>query len=286
MKKVSKEKNIVKKKKYLEIGSQVIDNKGDWKHRLVVGTPTMGTVRIEWSSARYNQIIPTNWSMIELLQWMPTIAPLRYLVSDAQNIIVRSAIEREAEWLFLLESDNILPGDAFIRLNEYMRRKTVPVVSALYFTKSVPPEPMIYRGKGDSFYTDWKMGDKVWASGVPTGCLLIHMSIIRAMWEDSGAYVAGGIETRRVFNEPAKVWYDGDKGLLQTSSGTSDLAWCNRVMEDKYFEKAGWPKYQKMKHPFLVDTNIFTKHIDEAGRQWPIEVPKEYLPEKKKSKKL
>ena len=58
----------------------------------------------------------------------------------------------------------------------YMQQGDVPVVSGLYFTKSEPSEPLIYRGRGSGAYLDFRMGDKVYADGVPTGCLLIHHS--------------------------------------------------------------------------------------------------------------
>jgi hypothetical protein len=61
-------------------------------------------------------------------------------------------------------------------------------------------------------------------------------------------------------------------------SGTSDLAWCNRLIRDGIFEKAGWPEHQKKEFPFLVDTSLFVKHIDRnTGVQYPMELPKAFL---------
>lgn len=255
----------------------VVDqNLGEWNIRLLIGTPCTGLVRMEWVMARYGQVIPTNWSATDCIQWISTYAPMQYLVPDAQNIIVKTAIERGAEWLLLIESDNCPPPDAFIRLNDYMRSKKFPVVSGLYFTKSEPPEPMTYRGRGNSFYQNWKMGDKVMCDGVPTGFLLIHMSILRAMYEESEEYELNGQIVRRVFNTPEKVWTDPESGGTYALTGTSDLVWCERVMRGNYFVKAGWPKFQKMEFPFLVDTNIFVKHISPDGRQYPLKHPKEY----------
>ena len=265
--------------------SGIIKNTTKWRNRFLIGTATTGLVRMEWVQARYSQLIPTNWSLAETLQWLNPVAPLEYIVSDAQNLIVRSAIEQDAEWLFLLEQDNILAPNTFFRLNEYMRKGTSPVVSGLYFTKSNPPEPMIYRGAGNSYFDKWKMGDKVWASGVPTGCLLIHMSLLRAMWNESAEYRIGDQVTRKVFAEPSKVWFNPEKGRMESSSGTSDLAWCRRVQEEHWFEKAGWSKYDKMKYPFLVDTSMFVEHISEDGRRWPLLIPHEFMPDKESIKR-
>jgi len=274
-----------KKTDLIKIQTQIIKNTGTWKHRLIVGTPVTGLVRVEWVQARYSQTLPTNWSLIEIVQWMSSVMPLQYQVSDAQNLIVKSAIEHDAEWILFVEHDNVLPPNTFLKLNDYMRDKKVPVVSGLYFTKSVPPEPMIYRDMGWSYYQDWKMGDKVWCRGVPTGCLLIHMSILRSMWNYSAEYKLGDIVTRRVFEEPARVYYDPEKNSYMAESGTSDLAWCKRVVDGKYFEKAGWKTYQDKRFPFLVDTSLFVRHIDDQGRQWPLEIPEKYIKVDSKLKK-
>jgi hypothetical protein len=249
----------------------VIKNTGPWMNRVLIGTPSTGTVRMEWVMSRFGQIIPTNWSAIDNIQPLLSYIPMQYLVPDAQNLIVKNAIEKKCEWLLLIESDNVLPPDAFLRFNEYMRNGDVPVVSGLYFTKSDPPEPMVYRGRGTSFYKKWRLGDKVWCDGVPTGALLIHCSILQKMWDESPEYIINGIITRRVFETPEKIWHDPETNGTFTLTGTSDLTWCERVIKGKYLEKAGWPKYQKMEHPFLVDTNIFVRHIDELGRMFPLQ---------------
>lgn len=249
----------------------IIQDSGDpgYVNRLLLGTPSTGTVRIEWVQARYGQIIPTNWSFVQMLQFMDSYIPLRYQVADAQNLIVREAIERDFEWLILVEHDVILPPDALLRFNQYMREEKVPVVSGLYYTRSRPSEPLIYRGKGTSFYTDWKLGDKVWCDGVPTGCLLIHCGILREMWQDAEVYQLGPIQTRRVFETPARAWFDPETGFVNTVTGTSDIDWCHKVMDGGYFAKAGWTEYADKEFPFLMDTNIFCKHINPNGEQFP-----------------
>jgi hypothetical protein len=264
----------------IELNSKPIKNTTKWEHRIVIGTPSVGLVRIEWCMSRYGQIIPTNWSQVQVLEMMDTVVPLQFSVANAQNLIVQNAIEKNAEWVLFIESDNVLPQDAFLKLNEYMRTKTIPVVSGLYFTKSDPPEPMTYRGRGNSFYQDWHMGDKVWCDGIPTGTFLCHMSIMRAMWNESAEYKVGSKICRRVFHTPAELIFNPDTGGLESEMGTSDLWWCTRVMKEKFFEKAGWPKYQKMKYPFLVDTNIFVQHIANDGVLYPVVLPRRFQPKK------
>lgn len=267
-----------KERAKIESSYTVIKNEGPWRHRLLIGTASTGWYREEWVNGRFGAIIPTNWSHVTMTQNLPTVAPLNYLVADAQNLIVRHALANNFEWLFLLENDNVLLPDAFIRFNEYMRDKEVPVVSGLYFTKSDPPEPLVYRGRGNSYYKDWRMGDKVWVDGVPTGCLLINCKLLKAVWDESPEYMVAGEKTRRVFHEVAEIVETPEGNLVR--AGTSDLDFCDRVMKENFFIKSGFPEYQKKQFPFLVDTNIFCWHIDNNnGRMFPLNgIPKQYEP--------
>jgi len=258
---------------------QIIDSGvNSYLNRLLVGTPTTGNVRMEWAAARYGQIIPSNWSKVDMIQYMSGFIPLRYSVADGQNLIVQEAIVKNYEWLLFIEHDTIPPPDAFVRFNEYMRDGSVPVVSGLYFTRSDPAEPMVYRGRGNSYYTGWKLGDKVWVDGVPTGMLLVNMKLMKQVYDDSPEYMAGGHKVRRVFETPGKTWFNEETGAQEMLVGTSDLDWCKKVIEKGYLKK-DWPKLAKQRYPFLIDTNIYCKHIDPDGTQFPINFPPEFLPD-------
>lgn len=265
------EKDVIKPPKGLN------KNKSDWHNRILLATPSTGTVRMEWVLHRYGQIIPTNWSHVELLQWMSSYAPVEYLLPDAENLIAKACIEGDYEWMLSLEEDNLIPEDAFVRINQYMQKGDVPIVSGLYFTKSNPPEPVLYRGRGSGAFRDFKMGDKVWVDGIPFGFTLIHGSIIKALWNESPEYIVNGQTTRRVFEMPDRTGGNAHDGYVRLS-GTTDLQWCTRIMEQGIFKKAGWDEYQKMEFPFLVDTNIFIGHIDKQGRTYPLGgIPAEFI---------
>lgn len=250
-------------------------NKNDpgFINRILIGTPTTGNIRMEWTLARYGQIIPTNWSQIQMIQYMATYAPINYLVADAQNLIVNEFINKKFEWLFLLEHDVILPVDAFVRLNAHIRSEANPVVSGLYFTKSIPAEPMVYRGRGNSYYNKFKYSDYVWADGVPTGCLLIHRSILEIMHSEAKTYTIPNTneKIKEVFITPRDMWFDELTGQWNATTGTSDLDWCTKIIQNNIMKKGGWEKHAKMKYPFLVDTNIYCKQIDEDGITYPVE---------------
>ena len=268
-----------------------LDDSGNTRfiNRLLVATPTRGIIRMEWCQGRYGQIIPCNWSQVEILQYIGGYIPMRYSVDDAQNLIVKAALEGDFQWLLFIEDDTIPPPDAFVRINEYIRSEEVPVVSGLYFTKSNPSEPLVYRGRGTSYYGDWNLGDRVWVDGVPTGFLLIHHKILQMMWDDAEDYLVdpgSGNRTRRVFHAPRNTWFSPEDGEYYSLAGTSDLNWCNRLIEGDYLRKAGWGEFvdnlEDPRYPLLIDTNLFCRHIDLDGRQYPAphEVAKWKMPEK------
>lgn len=252
----------------------IINSGKNPRNRLLVVSPTLGIVRAEWAIARYGQMIPPNWSMV----YSPIQAcmPMNYLVAEAQNIGVQSMMKSDFEWLFFHEDDVVLPLDCFLKLNRYMKKADYPIVSGLYYLKSNPPEPILYRGLGNSYYDDFKIGDKVWVDGVPTGCLLIHRSVLEVMYNEAEEYELpkemGSIKVRRVFETPTKMWPDPEIGM-RLYSATSDLDWCKKVIDNKVLKRAGWPKLAKKKYPLLCDTSIFCKHIDlQTGTQYPIGV--------------
>lgn len=237
--------------------------------RVMVGIPMTGLLRAEWCIARYGQVIPCNWAQTDGIRWVDSQSPMNYLVADARNSIVKAAVENNFEWLLFIDHDVILPQGFVIKINEYMHKMEVPVLSGLYFTKSIPAEPLIYRGRGSSYYDKWKMGDKVWVDGLPMGCTLIHMSILKEMYNDATEYQYKGETIRQVFETPRRVYIDPQTQNWFTSVGTEDLNWCSKVIQQGYLKRAGWDKIAKKKYPFLIDTSLFCKHISPNGRQYP-----------------
>ena len=281
------------KKKDKYIGEMITTDR--WSSRRVfVGCPMTGLLRSEWVMARYGQVIPCNWSTTEMLQWIQQSAPLKYLVADARNLVVKSFIEKGFEWLLFIDHDVILPPGTFLKLNERMIENKVPIWGGLYFTKSVPSEPLVYRGRGNGYFNKWKLGDEVWVDGLGMGCTLIHNSILKVLWKESEDYQIGNILVKRVFRTPAETTYDPETNTWNNSVGTEDLEFYKRIIQENVLQRAGWKSIARKKYPFLVDTSLFCRHIDFSGRQFPsqgeelqfvkkevLEDAKNYTPERK-----
>lgn len=249
--------------------SGIIKNKENPTFRLVIGIPFTGLIRVEWALARWGQIIPTNWSHVDIIQFYDQHSPLGYSVPDARNMIAHSAMARDFEWLLFIDHDTMPPADMLVKLNQYMMDKSYPIVCGVYFTKSVPAEPLVFRGRGTGNYLDWKFGDKVMVDGIPMGCTLIHVSILKALAEECEYYTLENVAVKRIFRNPRVVWFDPQFNAWQAEVGTEDIDFCQRVMTKRIFDKAGWPKFQEMEYPFLVDTSIFCPHIDNSGLKYP-----------------
>lgn len=253
----------------------IVNNSNDpgYVNRLMVGTACTGMVRVEWMQARFGQVTPVNWSWVQMYQYVQGFYTLQYQVDDAQNVIVHHALKHDFQWLLLWEHDVLPQPDALLRLNEYMRKASHPVVSGLYYTRAYPSEPLVFRGAGTGAFTDFKLGDLVYCDGVPTGFLLIHMGLIKAMADEAEEYTVGDQKVKKVFWTPRKIWFEGETGFWNTQSGTSDLEWCKKIMRGDFLRKSGWGDYEKgledKRYPYLVDTNLFCHHIEKDGRMFP-----------------
>jgi len=247
-----------------------------WQKKICVAVPVTGNVRIEWVLARFGQIIPCNWSNGDIFQFFDTYSPIGWAVAEARNKCVKYFLEQGFEWLLFLDHDVVLPPDTFLRINEYMMEAKYPVVSGLYFCKGSHPEPLLFRGRGNGFYNNFRRGEKVWVDGIPMGLTLIHRDIMQRLWDTSPEEVlptlSGKDICRKVFETPRNAFFDPETNQYAQRTGTEDLFWCDRIINEQVFQKCGNPKWKEfgsMKFPFLCDTSLFAKHIDASGRTYP-----------------
>jgi len=184
------------------------------QQRIMVGIPMTGLLRSEWVMARYSQVVPCNWGQVDVIRWLDPHSPLGYAVADARNIVADEALKGNFEWLFFIDHDVVLPMGTILKINEYMIKPQAPIVSGLYFTKSVPSEPLIYRKRGTGYYANWKMGDKVWVDGTPMGCTLIDVKLLKAVADEVEEYIVEGRKVKRIFK-----LHQGPYSILKLMAG-------------------------------------------------------------------
>lgn len=252
--------------------------------QVLIGSATLGIVRIEWFNAMQSMVCPPNWSVVRS-------TPCGFTVPDAQNILVDTMLRGNFRALLLIEDDTCPPPQTLIQMDRWFwkmeRRKAPPVVSGVYHIKGsaevrtgkkggialLGPEPLIYRGSGQRAFRDFTYGDVVWASGIPTGALLLHRSILEA-WAREADIETYGIQAypypvKRIFQQPSHVWIDPTDGGIHAASGTTDLWWSDQTIKRDILTKAGWPTYAKRPFPYIVDTSLEFGHVDRAtGKVW------------------
>jgi hypothetical protein len=269
-------------------GDTLVYNQGVRVHKVMIGHPTLGQVRIEWDVHRRGQVIPINFQNGEITasHAPPSVQAVGYGVADAQNVICERTVLDKYEWLLLWEDDVLPPFDALQRMNSHMVSGVTPLISGLYFSKGTPSWPLVFRGRGNGAFLDWQMGDQVWCDGVPTGFLMIHGSIISHMWHHSPEYkLPDGRKVRQVFEFPRKAWYDPETERYFSTMGTSDLYFCDRLRKENVLAKCGWGDLAKRPYPFLVDTRIFSQQITLDGIQYPAMAQEVLWPQRGGSKK-
>jgi hypothetical protein len=276
----------MRKVKTVKRNLELIPTSKPMSKRVFISVPMTGLLRAEWVMARFGQSIPCNWANTDFIQWLDMVSPYQFLVADARNVAVKAFITGGWEWLWFIDHDVVLPMDTSIKWNYRMLEGKDPIFGGLYFTRSVPSEPLMYREWGASFFADWELGQAVRVKAMGNGNTVMHRSILKAAWDESEEYRIGDQTLRKVFDTPSESYQDPENGLWTKAGGTEDITFFNRCIEDELFAKAGWKKHQRMPYPLLCDTSVFGKHIDWNGVQYPAHgEEKRFLPKKKRGKK-
>jgi len=266
----------------------VIQSGGRWKTPMLFGTATLGQVRIEWANALHYIVLPVNLSHTAMIQPYHHFSPLRYHVAEAQNLIAARALQTEGEydWVFFLEDDVVVPPGVLLQFAKWMHDGRFPMVSGWYNVKSNPPEPMFFRGRGNGpvCYHVGEVEGKaepinedlglrgILCDGVPTGCLLMSVKLLRALWDASPevsltreAREDGSvheIKVREVFRTQREAGIDPETDGYYKKLGTSDLEVCDRIIDNDFLALAGFDHAASLEWPFIVDIDIKCGHID------------------------
>ena len=97
------------KKQNFEIRNLAQGSEDLWKKRIFMFTPSTGLVRMEWVQSRYSQIIPTNWSMVDVIQFLNPFVSIGYQLADAQNLMAKHVVEGDYEWvIYCFQGDTLV----------------------------------------------------------------------------------------------------------------------------------------------------------------------------------
>ena len=180
--------------------------------------PTPGTMPWQFVASALNLQVPagSEWHIVASAS-----------VYHAREVMVRSALESNHDYVFFLDSDMLVQPDILPRLMEH----DVDIVSGMAFKRAMPYSPCFYEqceyNDGNinvEPYRSWESGQLMEVAGVGMACTLIKTDVFRSM------------------NPPLF--------LPMHEEIAEDLAFCIRARE------AGYKIY--------VDTNINAGHLSQC----------------------
>lgn len=206
-----------------------------------------------------NQLVPKAWAFaLRFLDppinlYSSYFSPEGLAVDEARNQCVQYARDMNAKYLMFLDEDTVPAPNALQKFIFHMENNDfIQVLGGVYFSKSVPSAPLIFRGNGAGSYWDWKVGEMFWATGLGMGCTLIRMSVFDKL------------ESPYFLTIKADAHIDA---VAKAEAWTEDLYFCEKVLKAH-----GWTSSQqalegravtkKLAKPIWCDASVICDHWD------------------------
>jgi predicted SAM-dependent methyltransferase len=196
---------------------------------VVVGIPSFGMLSTYFLQARMAQQFPLVSSAIDKIV-------LNKPIAEARNEIVEYALEQNANYIYWLDDDVIPPPETFLKL--YMQQKDI--INGVYWSKSNPPMPLLFRNHLEGPYLDWHIGDLIEIDAAGNGLTLVKTDVYRKIQKELGG-----------------PWYSTEYG----SFVGVDKSPSNNT-EDLYFY---W-KARKVGYQVWADTSIQAWHYEKNSQ--------------------
>lgn len=142
---------------------------------VVIGIPSFGMVSTYFYQAMKAQQFPLVSSAVDHIV-------LNKPIADARNEIVEFALQQGANYIFWLDDDVIPPPDAFLKLYNHQK----DIVNGVYWSKSNPPMPLLFRNHLEGPYWDWHIGDFIEIDAAGNGLTLVKTDVYRKISEEIG----------------------------------------------------------------------------------------------------
>lgn len=195
---------------------------------VVVGIPSFGMVSTYFMQARNSQQFPLVSSSIDHVV-------LNKPIAEARNEIVEFALSQNANYIYWLDDDVIAPPDSFLKMVNHQK----DIVNGVYWSKSNPPMPLLFRNHLEGPYYDWHIGDLIEIDAAGMGLTLVKTDVYRKMSKE----IPG-------------PWYSTE---YSSFPGVKVTPFNNT--EDLYFY---W-KARKLGYKIWADTSIQALHYDKGN---------------------
>lgn len=197
---------------------------------VVLGVPSFGMVSTYFLQARAAMQFPLVSSVVDKIV-------LKKPIAEARNEIVEFALSQGAHYIFWLDDDVIAPPDTFLKL----LRHNKDIINGVYWSKSNPAMPLLFRNHLEGPYYNWHVGDLIEIDAAGNGLTLVKTDVYRKISKELG--------------EP---WYSTE--YLSFAGQQASFSPPNNT-EDLYFY---W-KARKVGYKIWADTGVQAFHFDKMN---------------------
>lgn len=145
----------------------------------VIGIPSFGIVSTHFLMARARLAAPLaiSWSDYIVLDETMKEKGKPTDVGSKKQEIAEFAVEQGADWVLFIDDDVIFPPNTLLQL--LSRNKDI--VGGVYWSKSDPPVPLMFRGHMRGSHMNWHVGDFIKVDAMGDGLTLIKTKVFKAM---------------------------------------------------------------------------------------------------------
>ena len=138
---------------------------------IALAIPTWGKVSTSWAYSLRRLGGPLGSNTMELA---PVVGKR---IGEARNELMQAAVDGNCDFIFFLGDDVLAPPDTINRLLQRMwDNPDVQMVSGMYWTKTWPAQPYIWRGIQRGPYLDWKHGEFFQIDYSGCDCLMVRLT--------------------------------------------------------------------------------------------------------------
>lgn len=206
---------------------------------LVIGVPTLESrpITLDWAFAFKSIHPPINYNTVfSVVKNHP--------VHIARNMIVEEALRSNAKYLLFIGDDTIPPPHMLRQFIFRMEQdESVGVIGGVYFSKSDPSFPLVFRGNGSGAYWDWKVGEYFEVTGLGMDATMLRMDMVKEM------------KKPYFHTEDSDQFLDGINNAVMW---TEDLWFLRKVKEETQYK-------------IMCDSGVICDHVDvRTGRKYSI----------------
>ncbi len=199
----------------------------------VIGIPTLGMISSHFLAARAQLQSDLGISWCDKFV---TDEEMRGLgrpidVASKKQYIAEFAVEQGAQWVLYIDDDVIFPPSVLLQL----MHRNKDIVGGVYWSKSEPPMPLIFKGHMQGSFRDWHVGDFFKVDAMGMGLTFIRTSVFKKMSKPwfSLDYTYQEIEGRNVKDHGTTE----DLYFYKKAHDYGFEVWCDTAIQAYHYDK-------------------------------------------------